>query len=43
MRAPQIDKKKIVKALKGQLSCNGSINEDPEFGEVIQVQGDQVK
>jgi translation initiation factor SUI1 len=38
----QFDKKRIVKALKKQFACNGTVIEHPEYGEVIQLQGDQV-
>jgi len=37
----QFDKKRIVKALKKQFACNGTVIEHPEYGEVIQLQGDQ--
>lgn len=35
------DLKKITKTLKKEFACNGCIIEHPEFGEVIQLQGDQ--
>ena len=35
------DKKKIVKACKKEFACNGTVVEHPEYGEVIQMQGDQ--
>lgn len=35
------DKKKIVKACKKEFACNGTVVEHPEYGEVIQFQGDQ--
>jgi len=35
------DKKRIVKACKKEFACNGTIVEHPEYGEVIQFQGDQ--
>ncbi|XP_069107544.1 eukaryotic translation initiation factor eIF1-like [Argopecten irradians] len=38
---PQFDLKKIVKACKKEFACNGTVVEHPEYGEVIQVQGDQ--
>ena len=38
---PKIDLKKVLKSFKKDLSCNGSIASDEQFGEVIQVQGDQ--
>ncbi|KAG7505763.1 Eukaryotic translation initiation factor 1b [Solea senegalensis] len=37
------DKKKLVKAFKKNFACNGTVIEHPEYGEVIQVQGDQRK
>lgn len=39
--ADDLDLKKILKALKKQFSTNGTILNDKEVGEVIQVQGDQ--
>ena len=38
--ADDLDLKKICKALRRNLQCNGSIIKDKEFGEVIQLQGD---
>ncbi|XP_068176511.1 eukaryotic translation initiation factor 1b-like [Antennarius striatus] len=35
------DKKKLVKAFKKSFACNGTVIEHPEYGEVIQLQGDQ--
>jgi len=35
------DFKKIVRHLKKEYSCNGTVVEHPEYGEVIQVTGDQ--
>ncbi|UYV61960.1 hypothetical protein LAZ67_1007174 [Cordylochernes scorpioides] len=35
------DKKKIVKSCKKEFACNGTLVEHPEYGEVIQLQGDQ--
>lgn len=35
------DKKKIVKACKKEFACNGTVVDHPEYGEVIQLQGDQ--
>ncbi|KAI7688044.1 Eukaryotic translation initiation factor 1b [Sarcoptes scabiei] len=35
--ADNFDKKKIVK----EFACNGTVVEHPEYGEVIQLQGDQ--
>ncbi|XP_051056040.1 eukaryotic translation initiation factor 1-like [Phodopus roborovskii] len=34
-------KKKLVKAFKKKFACNGTVIEHPEYGEVIQLQGDQ--
>lgn len=36
-------KRKLVKAFKQKLACNGTVIEHPENGEVIQLQGDQHK
>ncbi|XP_005093096.1 eukaryotic translation initiation factor 1 [Aplysia californica] len=38
---PKYDFKKIVKAAKKEFNCNGTVVEHPEYGEVIQLQGDQ--
>ncbi|XP_067648617.1 eukaryotic translation initiation factor eIF1-like [Haliotis asinina] len=38
---PQFDFKKIVKACKKEFACNGTVVEHPEYGEVVQLQGDQ--
>ena len=38
---PKIDLKKVVKGFKKEFCCNGCVVVDPEFGEVIQLQGDQ--
>ncbi|KAK3751951.1 hypothetical protein RRG08_046223 [Elysia crispata] len=35
------DFKKIVKAAKKEFACNGTVVEHPEYGEIIQLQGDQ--
>jgi len=35
------DLKKIVKACKKEFACNGTVVDHPEYGEVIQLQGDQ--
>uniref|UniRef100_A0A2K6U563 SUI1 domain-containing protein n=1 Tax=Saimiri boliviensis boliviensis TaxID=39432 RepID=A0A2K6U563_SAIBB len=35
------DKKKLVKVFKKKFACNGTVTEHPEYGEVIQLQGDQ--
>uniref|UniRef100_G7PUS6 SUI1 domain-containing protein n=1 Tax=Macaca fascicularis TaxID=9541 RepID=G7PUS6_MACFA len=40
--ADDYDKKKLVKAFK-KFACNGTVIEHPEYGEVIQLQGDQRK
>jgi len=37
----KFDLKKIVKVAKKDFSCNGTVVEHPEYGEVIQLQGDQ--
>ena len=37
------DKKKLVKTFKKKFACNGTVIEHPEYGEVIQLQGDQHK
>jgi translation initiation factor 1 len=37
------DKKKLVKAFKKEFACNGTVIDHPEYGEVIQLQGDQRK
>lgn len=39
--AEQFDKKKLVKAFKKEFACNGTVVEHPEYGEVVQLQGDQ--
>ena len=33
--------KKILKAFKKEFACNGTIVDDEELGQVIQLQGDQ--
>jgi translation initiation factor 1 len=35
------DKKKLAKACKKQLACNGTVVVHQEWGEVLQMQGDQ--
>ena len=35
------DLKKITKAFKKEFACNGCVVDHPEYGEVIQLQGDQ--
>jgi len=37
----QYDCKRILKALKKSLNCNGTMIDDPELGMVMQLQGDQ--
>ena len=37
----QFDKKKLVKAFKKEFACNGTVVDHQEYGEVIQLQGDQ--
>lgn len=37
----EFDKKKLVRAFKKEFACNGTVVEHPEYGEVIQLQGDQ--
>jgi len=39
----RFDQKKILKVIKKQFACNGTIVNDTEMGEVIQLQGDQRK
>lgn len=39
----QYDYKKVLKALKKEFCCNGSVVDDAELGNVIQLQGDQRK
>ncbi|XP_070570510.1 eukaryotic translation initiation factor eIF1-like [Ptychodera flava] len=35
------DKKKLVRACKKEFACNGTVVDHPEYGEVLQLQGDQ--
>ncbi|KAF5303348.1 hypothetical protein FQR65_LT08261 [Abscondita terminalis] len=35
------DLRKIVRACKKEFACNGTVIEHPEYGEVLQLQGDQ--
>ena len=35
-----LDPKKVLKVFKKEFACNGNIDDDEEFGEVIQLQGD---
>jgi len=37
----KFDHKKILKVIKKEFACNGTIISDSEMGEVIQLQGDQ--
>ena len=37
----EYDLKKIVRAAKKEFACNGTVVEHPEYGEVLQLQGDQ--
>eukprot|EP01013_Petalomonas_cantuscygni_P044629 TRINITY_DN925_c0_g1_i1.p1 TRINITY_DN925_c0_g1~~TRINITY_DN925_c0_g1_i1.p1 ORF type:complete len:118 (-),score=29.92 TRINITY_DN925_c0_g1_i1:312-665(-) len=37
----EVDFKKILTQIKKQFACNGSIQDDKDFGKVIQLQGDQ--
>ncbi|XP_003737509.1 eukaryotic translation initiation factor 1 [Galendromus occidentalis] len=39
--AEDFDKKKIVRACKKDFACNGTVVDHPEYGEVLQLQGDQ--
>ncbi|CAE7860741.1 SUI1 [Symbiodinium sp. KB8] len=36
-----LDLKRILKAIKKRYNCNGNIKNVKEYGEIIQVQGDQ--
>lgn len=36
----ELDPKKVLKVFKKEFACNGTIVEDEEMGEVIQLQGD---
>mmetsp|Transcript_9100 Transcript_9100/g.23378 ORF Transcript_9100/g.23378 Transcript_9100/m.23378 type:complete len:116 (+) Transcript_9100:507-854(+) len=38
---PKIDPKKVIKAFKKEFACNGTVIQDSEYGQVIQLQGDQ--
>ena len=40
---PKINKKVILKECKKKFNCNGTIVEDPELGQILQLQGDQRK
>lgn len=37
----EYDLKKIVRTCKKEFACNGTVVEHPEYGEVLQLQGDQ--
>ncbi|XP_054419152.1 eukaryotic translation initiation factor 1b-like [Pteronotus mesoamericanus] len=41
--ADNYDKKELVKPFKKKFACNGTVNEHPGYGEVIQLQSDQLK
>ncbi len=32
---------KVTRALKKTFKCNGSVTKDPDYGEIIQLSGDQ--
>lgn len=36
----ELDPKRVLKVFKKEFACNGTIVEDEEMGEVIQLQGD---
>lgn len=36
-----LDHKRIMKAMKKVFNCNGAVVSDEEYGDVIQLQGDQ--
>ncbi|KAK6166589.1 eukaryotic translation initiation factor 1-like [Patella vulgata] len=38
---PKYDLKRIVKACKREFACNGTVVDHAEYGECIQLQGDQ--
>ncbi|EEH51914.1 translation initiation factor SUI1 [Micromonas pusilla CCMP1545] len=40
---PKINKKVILKECKKKFNCNGTIVDDPDLGQIIQLQGDQRK
>jgi|TARA_B000000475_G_C15786066_1_gene361508 translation initiation factor 1 len=40
---PKINKKLVLKDLKKKFNCNGCIVEDPDHGDIVQLQGDQRK
>ncbi|CAG8533088.1 16284_t:CDS:2, partial [Racocetra fulgida] len=37
----EYDQKKLLKAFKKEFACNGTLVQDEELGQVIQLQGDQ--
>ncbi|CEH13889.1 eukaryotic translation initiation factor 1 [Ceraceosorus bombacis] len=37
----EYDSKKLIKAFKKEFACNGTLVDDEEMGQVIQLQGDQ--
>ncbi|CAF0777036.1 unnamed protein product [Rotaria sp. Silwood1] len=37
----EFDKKRLLSAFKKKFACNGTVVEHKEYGEVIQLQGDQ--
>ncbi|KAG1146377.1 hypothetical protein G6F37_000598 [Rhizopus arrhizus] len=37
----EIDSKRLLKAVKKAFACNGTVVDDEEHGEIIQMQGDQ--
>lgn len=37
----EYDPKKLLKAFKKEFACNGTIVDDEELGQIIQLQGDQ--
>ncbi|CAG0880554.1 unnamed protein product [Cyprideis torosa] len=37
----EYDLRKIVRACKKEFACNGTVVDHPEYGEVLQLQGDQ--
>lgn len=41
--AAAYDLKKVLKALKKEYCCNGTVVEDEDLGKVLQLQGDQRK
>eukprot|EP00744_Colponema_vietnamica_P003533 GILI01005401.1.p2 GENE.GILI01005401.1~~GILI01005401.1.p2 ORF type:complete len:107 (-),score=28.46 GILI01005401.1:485-805(-) len=39
--SPEFDFKKILRAFKKNFNCNGTIVEDEEMGQILQLSGDQ--